>query len=83
MTLDAFLAQEGTGGVNRLAVALSVTPSTVSKWRYGRLIPSLTDALAIEKQTDGKVTAQELVNTRAARKRRPLVPRKHVDPKAS
>ena len=43
----------------QVANALGVTESAVSLWESGRRIPRLAQILAIEKYTDGKVTAYD------------------------
>ena len=65
MRLDQYLRSAGRGSLIKMAAALGVTPSTVSKWRYGRMIPPLEQALAIEKETKGRVKAGDLVDATA------------------
>jgi len=43
----------------QVANALGVTESAVSLWESGRRIPRLAQILAIEKYTDGEVTAYD------------------------
>jgi DNA-binding transcriptional regulator YdaS (Cro superfamily) len=49
-----------SGGVNKLAQALGVTPAAVSQWVSGiRMVPAERAAM-VERQTGGEVTADAL-----------------------
>lgn len=61
MTLDAYLKREGKGSLIKLAAAVGATPTQVSKWRYGRVTPSLKQALDIERATRKRVRASDLL----------------------
>lgn len=61
MTLDSYLRREGRGALIKLAAAVKVTPSTVSKWRYGRQNPSLQQALDVQRETGNRVRVTDLV----------------------
>lgn len=48
------------GSYTGLAVALGITPQAVNEWRVSGKIPALS-AIKIEKLTEGKIKALELV----------------------
>lgn len=49
-----------------LAKMLRTTKATISRWEAGKRKPSLSQALAIVKATNGKVTVQDLHDARIA-----------------
>lgn len=66
MTLDAYLKRAGKGSLVKLAAAVGATPTQVSKWRYGRVTPSLKQAMDIERETKKRVRASDLLVVEAA-----------------
>jgi len=61
MTLSDFLDAEGRGGMTRLAKAVGVSVVTVIRWRRGDALPAWDRIPAIERATNGAVTAADFV----------------------
>jgi transposase-like protein len=66
MRLDPYLKREGRGALIKLAAAVGVTPSTVSKWRHEHQIPSLIQAFDVQRKTGGRVRAYDLLPSKKA-----------------
>lgn len=59
MKLATYL-NRNPGAASRLARALSVTTVSVSEWKRGLKYPSFENAVAIDAETGGVVTAEEM-----------------------
>jgi DNA-binding transcriptional regulator YdaS (Cro superfamily) len=61
MTLSDYLDQAGRGAMTRLAKDVGVSVVTVLRWRRGDAAPNWERIPAIERATNGAVTAQDFV----------------------
>jgi DNA-binding transcriptional regulator YdaS (Cro superfamily) len=61
MTLSDYLDEAGRGAMTRLAKDVGVSVVTVLRWRRGAAAPSWDRIPAIERATNGAVTAQDFV----------------------
>lgn len=60
MKLDEFLKTAGRGSAIKLAKAVGVPASNVSRWRKNKQRPTAEKSVAIEKATLGAVSRKEL-----------------------
>lgn len=65
MNLKDYLHENGKK-ITTFAADLQKPVSTVHGWIAGRRLPRATDLAAIERATDGKVTAKDFVQESAA-----------------
>ncbi len=70
MTLNEWLAQPNADGSKRrknaFAGAIGVTPTMVTEYAEGRMWPGREIVKAIERETAGQVTANDLLHAEAA-----------------
>lgn len=62
MNLHTYMQRHGMTDAE-LAARIGVTRASISRFRRGKVIPSLQTAVKIVEATRGKVTATELFNT--------------------
>jgi DNA-binding transcriptional regulator YdaS (Cro superfamily) len=49
------------GGLTQLSIKVNVSYQTVLDWKHGRRIPNPTNCQKIEKATNGKIKAEEIL----------------------